>query len=47
MKMEDASKMGIYYYVTGNINVLREEHFNNMKDGAIIQIQDTLTSKLT
>ncbi|OQC51859.1 MAG: S-adenosyl-L-homocysteine hydrolase [Euryarchaeota archaeon ADurb.Bin023] len=37
MKMEDASKIGdIFVTVTGNINVLREEHFNNMKDGAII-----------
>ncbi len=37
MKMEDASKIGdIFVTVTGNINVLREEHFNNMKDGAIV-----------
>ena len=37
MKMEDASKIGdIFVTVTGNINVLREEHLNNMKDGAIV-----------
>ncbi len=37
MKMEDASKIGdIFVTVTGNIHVIRQEHFNNMKDGAII-----------
>jgi adenosylhomocysteinase len=37
MKMEEASKIGdIFVTVTGNIHVLREEHFVNMKDGAIV-----------
>lgn len=37
MKMEEASKIGdIFVTVTGNIHVLREEHFKNMKDGAIV-----------
>jgi len=37
MKMEDASKIGdIFVTVTGNTRVIREEHFRNMKDGAIV-----------
>ncbi|MCC7571813.1 MAG: adenosylhomocysteinase [Candidatus Methanofastidiosum sp.] len=37
MKMEEASRIGdIFVTVTGNINVIREEHFRNMKDGAIV-----------
>jgi len=37
MKMEEASKVGdIFVTVTGNTHVIREEHFKNMKDGAII-----------
>jgi len=37
MKMEEASKIGdIFVTVTGNIHVIREEHFKNMKDGAIV-----------
>ena len=37
MKMEEASKIGdIFVTVTGNLNVVREEHFKNMKEGAII-----------
>jgi adenosylhomocysteinase len=37
MKMEDAAKIGdIFVTVTGNTRVIREEHFRNMKDGAII-----------
>ena len=37
MKMDEASKIGdIFVTVTGNINVIREEHFKNMKDGAIV-----------
>jgi adenosylhomocysteinase len=37
MKMEEASKIGdIFVTVTGNLHVLREEHFKNMKDGAIV-----------
>jgi len=37
MSMEEAAKVGdIFCTVTGNINVLREEHFKLMKDGAIL-----------
>ena len=37
MPMVDAAKEGdIFCTVTGNINVIREEHFNLMKDGAIV-----------
>ncbi len=37
MKMEEASKIGdIFVTVTGNLNVVREEHFRDMKEGAII-----------
>jgi adenosylhomocysteinase len=37
MKMEEAAKLGdIFCTVTGNINVIREEHFLLMKDGAIV-----------
>ena len=37
MKMEDASKIGdIFVTVTGDTHVIREEHFRNMKDGAIV-----------
>ena len=37
MKMEDASKIGdIFVTVTGNTHVIRDEHFRNMKDGAIV-----------
>jgi adenosylhomocysteinase len=37
MSMEDASKIGdVFCTVTGNKNVIRKEHFEVMKDGAII-----------
>lgn len=37
MKMEDACAIGdIFCTATGNINVIREEHFMAMKDGAIV-----------
>jgi len=37
MKMEDASKVGeIFITVTGDLNVIRLEHVENMKDGAIL-----------
>ena len=37
MRMTEAAKIGdIFCTVTGNINVIREEHFKIMKDGAII-----------
>jgi adenosylhomocysteinase len=37
MSMEEASKIGdVFCTVTGNKNVLRKEHFEHMKDGAII-----------
>jgi adenosylhomocysteinase len=37
MSMEDASKIGdVFCTVTGNKNVLRKEHFELMRDGAII-----------
>ena len=37
MKMEEAAKVGdIFCTVTGDINVIREEHFKLMKDGAIL-----------
>src|SRR4051794_23079269 len=37
MSMEEASKIGdVFCTVTGNKNVLRKEHFELMKDGAII-----------
>ncbi len=37
MAMEDAAKLGdVFCTVTGNKNVLRKEHYDVMKDGAII-----------
>ncbi|HZU21293.1 MAG TPA: adenosylhomocysteinase [Terriglobales bacterium] len=37
MTMEQAAKLGdIFCTVTGNKNVLRKEHFESMKDGAIV-----------
>ncbi len=37
MSMEEAAKIGdVFCTVTGNKNVLRKEHFERMKDGAII-----------
>lgn len=37
MPMEQASGIGDFFCtVTGNINVIRKEHFNKMKDGAIV-----------
>ncbi len=37
MPMSEAAKLGdIFCTVTGNINVIREEHFKIMKDGAIV-----------
>jgi len=37
MPMGDAAKIGdIFCTVTGNIHVLRKEHFERMKDGAIV-----------
>ncbi|MFQ6051255.1 MAG: adenosylhomocysteinase [Candidatus Hydrothermarchaeota archaeon] len=37
MPMEEAAKIGdIFVTVTGNINVIRKEHFELMKDGAIL-----------
>ncbi len=37
MPMSEAAKLGdIFCTVTGNINVIREEHFKVMKDGAIV-----------
>jgi len=37
MSMEEAAKIGdVFCTVTGNKNVLRKEHFEHMKDGAII-----------
>ncbi len=37
MPMEEAAKIGdIFITATGNINVVREEHFRLMKDGAIL-----------
>ncbi len=37
MRMEEAAKIGdIFITATGNINVIREEHFKLMKDGAIL-----------
>jgi len=37
MKMEEASRIGdIFVTVTGNTHVIREEHFKNMKNGAIV-----------
>lgn len=37
MPIADAAKIGdIFCTVTGNINVIRKEHFKNMKDGAIV-----------
>ena len=37
MPIEEAAKTGdIFCTVTGNINVIRKEHFNIMKDGAIV-----------
>jgi len=35
--MDDAAKIGdIFITVTGNIHVIREEHFKVMKDGALV-----------
>lgn len=37
MTIDEASKIGDFFCtVTGNINVIRKEHFQKMKDGAII-----------
>ncbi len=37
MPIKDAAKIGdIFITVTGNINVIRQEHFKIMKDGAIV-----------
>lgn len=37
MSMEAASKVGdLFCTVTGNLNVIRENHFRNMKDGAFV-----------
>jgi adenosylhomocysteinase len=37
MPIEEAAKLGnIFCTLTGNINVIRKEHFNLMKDGAIV-----------
>lgn len=37
MPIEDAAPLGdIFCTLTGNINIIRKEHFMNMKDGAII-----------
>jgi adenosylhomocysteinase len=37
MPMADAAKIGDFFCtVTGNINVIRKEHFENMKDGAMV-----------
>jgi len=37
MPIADAAKIGDFFCtVTGNINVIRKEHFQNMKDGAIV-----------
>ena len=37
MSMDEASKIGdVFVTVTGNKNVIRKEHFENMKDGAIV-----------
>ena len=37
MPMKEAAKIGDFFCtVTGNINVIRREHFESMKDGAIV-----------
>jgi adenosylhomocysteinase len=37
MPMKDAAKIGDFFCtVTGNVNVVRQEHFESMKDGAIV-----------
>src|SRR5277367_6077466 len=37
MPMKDAAKIGDFFCtVTGNVNVVRQEHFEAMKDGAIV-----------
>ena len=37
MPIKDASKIGdIFVTLTGNVNVIRKEHFQVMKDGAIV-----------
>ena len=37
MPMKDAAKIGDFFCtVTGNVNVIRKEHFEAMKDGAIV-----------
>jgi adenosylhomocysteinase len=37
MPIKDAARMGdVFITVTGDINVLRKEHFASMKDGAIV-----------
>jgi adenosylhomocysteinase len=37
MPMKDAAKIGDFFCtVTGNVNVIRKEHFESMKDGAIV-----------
>ncbi len=37
LKLDDATKVGDFFCtVTGNLHVIRKEHFLNMKDGAIV-----------
>ncbi len=37
MKMDEAAKIGdIFITVTGDVNIIRKEHIENMKDGAIL-----------
>jgi adenosylhomocysteinase len=37
MPMKDAARIGDFFCtVTGNVNVIRKEHFESMKDGAIV-----------
>jgi adenosylhomocysteinase len=37
MPIKDAAKIGeVFVTLTGNVNVIRQEHFINMKDGAIV-----------
>jgi len=48
MSMTEAAKLGdVFCTVTGNKNVLAKEHFELMKDGAIISNSATSTSKST
>ena len=46
MKMEEAAALGdLFITVTGNLNVIRYEHIEKMKDGSVLATPVTSTTK--